>query len=436
MKRSTAIYAWTVSTVGISAGIVCAFLFFSQLESGDGWNTAILALLLVLCRSLPLYVREDCAVDMSFISILTIFLIEGPIAAAALYLVTTPFIFVIESFPGRERTVYHIFNTPPIKTAFNAANLIISILAAGGCFTLLGGRAGDISLPRCIPPIIAYVVVSMLVNTMLMAVLLHFEAGASISGMIVIGFGQFAPNIICAAPLGYFLARLMSMEDGIFLVLLFMLPLLLARFSFKLYVDEKLQQYKVINALSAAIEAKDPYTVGHSKRVEEYSELIARKLKLPERRVETIKTAALFHDIGKIGIKDDILQKKGALDDDERRVINSHPEISVHILEDIDFYGDIKDIILCHHERYDGGGYPRGRAGEDIPLEAAIIAVADAFDAMTSDRPYRNGFSFEKAIGIVAEESGRQFNPTAAKAMLGVFSDGALDAFRPTPKPC
>ncbi len=308
------------------------------------------------------------------------------------------------------------------------SNLVLTILAGGGaCYFLLGFVPGEISLPGCIPVIIIYIFVSMVVNTALMAFLLYFEAGAHIMTTLVSGFGQFLPNIVCAAPLGYFLALLMRMEGGRFLVALFMLPLLLARFSFKLYVDGKQQQYKIVKALSAAIEAKDKYTVGHSRRVEQYCELLARRMRLSQGRIETLKTAALFHDIGKIGIRDEILLKDGPLSENERDTIRTHPDISVHILEDIDFYGNIKESILCHHERWDGGGYPGGRNGKDVPLEASIIAVADAYDAMTSDRPYRKGFPPEKAISIIAEDAGKQFHPDVARAMLALYGDGMLD---------
>ena len=423
MKKGTQIYAWTVGCIGVAAGVFCCWVFF---RSGQAvwWQTLCLAGLLVLCRCLPLYIRNDCAIDMSFISILTIFLIQGPAAAASLYLLTTPFVIVPRM--GTKDKFDHIFNTPLVKTFFNTGNLVLSICVSGLCFNALGGSPGYLKLPEIILPIVAYVTVSMIINTLLMAGLLKIEMSANFFETVVSGFGQFVPNIICAAPIGYFLAVLFQMEDGPYLVTLFMLPMLLARFSFKMYLNIKEQQYKVINTLSAVIEAKDQYTVGHSKRVEQYSEMLAREMKLPLKKIETIKTAALFHDIGKVGIQDTVLNKPGALSQNEWAEISRHPEISVHILEDIDFYGNIKEIILSHHERYDGGGYPNHRAGKEISTEASIISVADAFDAMTSDRPYRKGFSPDRAIQIIREESGKQFNPKAAQAMCNLYESGAI----------
>lgn len=424
LKKSTLVYASIVSVVGIGLGIVCSIVFFRAIGDYSAVDLISELVLLLICRCFPLYLRDDCAIEMSFIGILTIMLLEGPFVTAALVFLTTP--FVIEPSPSKKHGVAHIFNTPVIKTFFNTSNLIITIICSGLAFNYFGGETCGVALPGCVLPIFSYVVVSMLVNTFLMSILMHIDVGAKLYSTALMGFGQFLPNMVAAAPLGYFFAYLLTVMPGPYLLIFFMLPLLLARFSFKLYLDSKQQSYKVINALTAAIEAKDPYTVGHSKRVETYSELIASQMKLSGKRIYTIKIAALFHDIGKIGIKDNVLNKPDKLNGDEYELIRKHPEISVHILESIDFYGDIKNIILAHHERYDGTGYPKGLAKDAIPLEAAIISVADAFDAMTSDRPYRKGYSVEKAVGIIREESGRQFNPEVAQAFLILHDNGKL----------
>ncbi len=425
MKKTTMIYALTVAAIGLTAGIWCCVVFIGAYNPAQLHSCISLTVLLIICRCFPLYIKEGTQIDMSFISILTIFLVEGPTTAAALYLLTTPFIVKPSFIPGQKYS--HIFNTNPVKNLFNTGNLLLSIVISGYFFNLAGGGACGTSLPECILPIFVYVTASMLVNSLLMAVLMKVENGAKITMSALYGFTQFLPNIVCAAPIGYFLAYLMSLAQGPYFVMLFMLPLMLARFSFKLYLDSKAQSYKVINALSAAIEAKDEYTVGHSKRVEQYCEIIARQMHLPSRRIERLKIAALFHDIGKIGIQDDILNKPSSLSVEEFDKIKQHPLISVHILKDIDFYGDIKDIILGHHERYDGGGYPQALKGEEIPPEARIIAVADAFDAMTSDRPYRKGFALDKAIAIIKTESGRQFDPQAAAALTEAYEKGIIE---------
>lgn len=180
--------------------------------------------------------------------------------------------------------------------------------------------------------------------------------------------------------------------------------------------------YEIIQALAQAIEAKDPYTHGHVARVRTYATRLARALQLPADEVELISKAAILHDVGKISIPDGILMKPGALSDEEFDVMKSHAENSLHILKDIRSLSPrIVDMVLHHHERYDGRGYPHGLKGEEIPLGAQIIGVADTFDAMTSDRPYRKGFSAEEALARMEAAMGTQFNPRLLKAFFGLF---------------
>jgi len=175
---------------------------------------------------------------------------------------------------------------------------------------------------------------------------------------------------------------------------------------------EKLDDsYKcTVLALSNAVDARDPYTAGHSARVSKISLLISGELKMTEEDSRILEYAALFHDIGKIGIPDGILNKKGKLTDDEYNLIKNHPEIGVNILGGIDFLLNALPLIKHHHERFDGKGYPSGIKGEEIPLCARIIAIADTYDAMTSDRPYRRGFSHDAAVKEILENKGAQFD--------------------------
>jgi HD-GYP domain-containing protein (c-di-GMP phosphodiesterase class II) len=185
-------------------------------------------------------------------------------------------------------------------------------------------------------------------------------------------------------------------------------------------------------ALTTAIDAKDHYTHGHTTRVTEFSLGIARqlmrcaKLKLGQDFFEQLHIAALLHDIGKIGIPESILNKEGPLTEEERRRIKEHPLIGVTILQSIKELGDSILGVKYHHEQYDGSGYPEGKKGEGIPLIAAIISVADAFDAMISNRPYRRALSKEEAISEIKRQSGRQFNPEVAAALLELNKEGKL----------
>jgi len=178
---------------------------------------------------------------------------------------------------------------------------------------------------------------------------------------------------------------------------------------------------EAVQALALAVEAKDPYTKGHSERVSEVAENLASRLKLPEAHVERVKIAGILHDIGKIGVPEAILQKKGRLDEAEIEIIQRHPMEGLNILKPLDFLADILPAVGGHHERYDGRGYPAGAKGDAIPLWARIIQVADTFDAMTSNRPYREAFSKVQAKGEIERCSGTQFDPEVACAMLEIL---------------
>ena len=146
----------------------------------------------------------------------------------------------------------------------------------------------------------------------------------------------------------------------------------------------------MIFALAATVDAKDHYTYGHSRKVSQYAVAMAQEMNLPPEKIGVIRTAGLLHDIGKIGIPDSILNKDGMLDEQEWRQIRSHPEMGVEILRYVAELSNSLPIILNHHEHYDGSGYPAGLKGKEIPLEARLLSIADAYDAMTSLRPYHN----------------------------------------------
>ncbi|MDO8886598.1 HD domain-containing phosphohydrolase [Candidatus Oleimmundimicrobium sp.] len=164
---------------------------------------------------------------------------------------------------------------------------------------------------------------------------------------------------------------------------------------------------ETIKAFVEAIEAKDSYTRGHSENVTKYAIMIADKIDFSEEDKRTIKSAGLLHDIGKIGIKEDILNKPGGLTKEEYDIVKTHPYIAVQILGQISNLKDVIPIIYHHHEKYDGKGYLKKLKGEEIPLGARILAVVDSFDAMTSARPYRPALSFDKAVKKLKENVGK-----------------------------
>ena len=184
-----------------------------------------------------------------------------------------------------------------------------------------------------------------------------------------------------------------------------------------------------IGILRQTVEAKDPYTRGHSDRVSEYSVLIGKKLGLDEKTLHILKIGGLFHDIGKIGIPDSILLKESKLSDEEYSQIKNHPMIGVHMLGDAAIFTDILPIVKHHHERYDGRGYPSQLVGEDIPYVARIAAVADTFDAMTSKRSYRDSLPIDIVRAEIERCSGTQFDPNIAKVFLDIM-DNDFDSIR------
>lgn len=179
----------------------------------------------------------------------------------------------------------------------------------------------------------------------------------------------------------------------------------------------------IIASLAAAIEARDPYTVGHSARVTKYAIAIAEAMGLSVEEVEEIRLAGLLHDLGKIGIPDQVLNKPGPLSEDEFMLIKTHPALSMRIIEPLPHLGNIMPIIYNHHERFNGSGYVEGKVGNDIPLGARIIAVADAFEAMTSDRPYRPALSKEEALSELRRGAGTQFDPGVVDVFLRLLKE-------------
>jgi HD-GYP domain-containing protein (c-di-GMP phosphodiesterase class II) len=170
-----------------------------------------------------------------------------------------------------------------------------------------------------------------------------------------------------------------------------------------------------IRMLANAIDEKDPYTRGHSERVAFYSMLMARHLGMSEAEVERVHLSGIIHDVGKIGIEDRILRKPAALTDDEYEIMKQHPRKGEHILDAVPLLKEMAGAGLMHHENWDGSGYPDGRKGEEIPLLGRIVSVADAFDAMTTDRPYRAALPLEYAAGEIDRMGGTQFDPDVAK---------------------
>ena len=187
-----------------------------------------------------------------------------------------------------------------------------------------------------------------------------------------------------------------------------------------------------LDTLVGAMEAKDPYTRQHSRRVTDLSVEGAKALQMESSQVEALRFAGYLHDIGKIGVKDNVLLKNTSLDPEEYEEVKRHPVVGDSIVASMQLTPDERNVVLLHHERWDGGGYPRGLAGEEIPLVARVAAVADAFDAMTSDRSYRPSKSREQAAGELRRFAGSQFDPGVVEAFLGMLENYQEPKWEPT----
>jgi putative nucleotidyltransferase with HDIG domain len=239
-------------------------------------------------------------------------------------------------------------------------------------------------------------------------------------------------------------------EFGSLGLALFFFPIVLARYIFKSYIDKAHRQVTLLRAantaldianqdlietLAAIIDARDIFTYGHSIRVTDYALAIAKEMGLPEEEREMIHKAGLLHDIGKVGIGESILTKKGTLTQDERHILEQHPILGEEILGRVKDMRELAEIVGSHHERYDGKGYPHARKGEEIPLAGRILGVADAIDAMLSDRPYRPAMNLLQALVEIQRNAGTQFDSNVVEALLRVAEKADAGFFKNSAQP-
>ena len=321
------------------------------------------------------------------------------------------FLFRIPKLPERGYT--HLFNTPPVMTIFNVAQGIIVTGIMGIVYILTGGVVGEFFIFQTL----FILLIGTLLNTTIMSILMATMSEKNFIKVWSLNMRGTVPSVIAVGTMGIIMA-LSFISYGYGAVLLFFGPLLLARYSFKLYNEMRAVSLTTIQSLSKALDAKDAYTSGHASRVEEYSVKLADQYGLSPKEMENIKTAAILHDIGKIGIVDEILNKDGKLTEEEFQKIREHPSVGADIIGEISFLKDISKIIRHHHERYDGAGYPEGLKADEMPIESAILAIADSYDAMTSDRPYRRALTSEEALEEIRKNAGTQFHPVLAEQFI------------------
>jgi len=251
---------------------------------------------------------------------------------------------------------------------------------------------------------------------LLVSVVIALDQGFPVLTVWRIALRDAAWHNLTMIPLGAIFALLWTVSP--WSIALALLPLLTVRRSMALVRESLEQTRQALIALADTIDARDSSTYQHSQRVAEYAEMTARQMGLPYDELELIVTSARLHDLGKIGMDNVTLYKPGPLSNEERMAFQRHPSIGESLVGYFPAFGVGRGIVRHHHEHFDGRGYPNGKKGEEIPLGSRILAVADAYDAMTSDRPYRSAMSNETAIARLKTASGTQFDPQVVEALL------------------
>ncbi|MGB6606962.1 MAG: HD-GYP domain-containing protein [Atribacterota bacterium] len=398
--------------IGVVVGLAVALFIYlapSLSLTSDMWLVLTFFIVLsTITEFMPVDLPVGGRVTIGFPVDFVVILVYGPAWAL---LVT--FLGEIIADAITRRTVWY-------KILFNASQYALSAGIAGMVYQELGGVVGTVNLTNYIVPAAICAIIYFLINSNLFMIVISLAEKIHILSVWKKRIRGTVATYIALAPMGFVMA-MVYVSTGIWGIILFFFPLILARRSFELYTKMRKVYLDTIRALAAAIDAKDPYTKGHSERVAETSVVLAQELNLPGREIENIEYTALLHDIGKIGIADSILGKESSLTSQEFDKIKEHTVMGAKIIEPVDFLKDSYGAIYHHHERYNGDGYPDGLKEKDIPLLSRIIAVADAYDAMGSDRPYRKKLSKDKILKELKDQAGKQFDPEIVKVLISVL---------------
>ncbi|MGW3662584.1 HD-GYP domain-containing protein [Streptomyces sp. NPDC005141] len=306
------------------------------------------------------------------------------------------------------------------RRVWRAAQLAVAVWAASRVHGALGGRDAVVTphFPYALVPAGAAVLTFCAVLTVLDGGILALAERAPARGAWRGLFARSLAPVAVHGLAGLMMAVLWRSPYGPVAALLVLLPMYVSCWVFAQYHRERAAHQATIRALVQAVDIKDGYTRGHSERVGQASVMIARELGMDDERVEGLRFAGILHDVGKLGVPTRLLRKDGPLTPEERRVIELHPEYGHEMVRGIGFLGEARSAILHHHERLDGSGYPYGLAGSQIPEFARVVAVADAFDAMTSTRSYRRARPVPVALEELERCAGAQFDPRMVGALV------------------
>lgn len=367
---------------------------------------AVLLVFMALSEATPVTLPSGGYATAGDVLDIAALIILGPLWTAWLNVVST---FVVQGF---------VLRKPMVRVVHNMGMFALTSFAAGTAFVLAGGSVGRLRLPGDIVPLLVCGLVYFLVNSTLVSTVIGLTSGPDPWRIWQRNFLQGIVHHLSFVTLGALVA-LVFFAAGPWGVALFGLPYLVARHSFGVYMEIKSDLKDFVRALSEVLEEVDPYTRHHSVRVSQYAVRLARGLRLNEREVEEIEYAALVHDLGKIGPQHQhILQKPGSLSHEEQRTLREHPGAGAEIVAKVRALRRASEIVRSHHERPDGQGYPFGLSSADVPIGARILNVSDAFDAMTSDRPYRRALSVDAALGELQRGAGTQFDREVVECLL------------------
>jgi putative nucleotidyltransferase with HDIG domain len=395
----------------IAAGLAF-FVYLLRLFPGGHWRDIFLFICLIILAdsaqiSLP---RGGASIYASSPIDLAGIVLFGPAVMAVIEGIAT---LITEGVLQRRSFTKLIFNVP----------LLVMTVGVSGLVYRAFGSLGEIDSPIFLIPLAAAGVVYYLFNTWSVSFVIALSDGRNPLHVWKQNYMWNFFHILAFLPVGAIIALLYA-HSGVWTIALFVIPLFLARYSFQLYLDMREAHINTVAALTSAIDASDPFTHGHSFRVSRYALRIARSMGMSSRDLEMLEYAGLLHDIGKIAIQNDILLKVGPLTEDEWRSLKSHPNIGADIVDQLKFLKEASDVIRSHHERPDGNGYPRGLKGNDVPLTARILNVVDAFDAMTSDRPYRKALPIARVIEELETYKGKQFDEQTVDILLDLYWKG------------
>jgi len=321
----------------------------------------------------------------------------------------------------------------PYRTAFSMASLVLTVKAAGWIYTALGGGAPSapftwLTIPK---PLVGAATAYFVCNTALIATAIGLSTKQSIARVWNQNFLWSAPSYFFGAGAAAIAAAVVE-DGGYWMALLTTAPVYAIYRTYKVYMGRIQDQQRhvqqvsdlhlaTIEALALAIDAKDQTAQSHIRRVQVYAAGLARALGMLDTEIQGVKTAALLHDIGKLAVPEHILSKPGPLTQEEFQKVRIHPQVGAEIISGVPFPYPVAPLIMSHHERWDGKGYPAGLTADEIPLGARILSVVDYFDALMSERPYHKPMTFEAAIGLLRQESGKALDPRVVHTFIELY---------------